>query len=118
MKGYTNHCAADGFSVGCTSGSGIPAGCVQFGVTRIHRLAGGRSRHVKTDHYGEIMPRAEYERICAERGYVKPYGRNTGNWDGFVQSRAARRRGYKPTGRAGERYERNARYHAERLAGK
>jgi hypothetical protein len=110
MKRDQKHGAAQGFTVSCMSGSGIPAGMVQYTVCRIVGT-GARQRFVKVDRYGEIMTREEAERHNRERGYSRPWGRNTGSFHGFVQSRAARKRGYKPTGVAGRWYERAQHYH-------
>lgn len=115
MKADQRHAAAKGFSVSHTSGSGIPAGMVRYTVCRMVG-DGNRQRFVKVDRYGEFMTREEAERHNRERGYSIPWGRNTGTFYGFVQSRAARKRGYKPTGDAGRKYERDQQYHAGRMA--
>lgn len=113
MKTNQRTCAAKGFGVSRTSGCGIPAGMVQYTTTRQIQRKNGQTVYMKVDRYGEFMTPQEAERHNRERGYSIPWGRNTGNFHGFIQSRAARKRGYTPTGAAGQWYQRQQELHAK-----
>lgn len=99
------------WSCGTTSGCGIDG--YEISVVRHydrHETKSGRYLMRAGQLNGRtVATREEADALRLEYGYLKPYSRN---WFGFRMTRAARRRGIRPTD-AG--YLRDRAYHAKRL---
>jgi hypothetical protein len=130
-RNLVSTCTSDTHSCGYTTGNTwrrrnggidnskpIPKGYCEYGTFRvIYRNINGveypKSYHIHSPEYGMIMTIEEANALNRERGYSVPYGRNVCN---FVQSRAARKRGYSPQGIGKHMYENRVLRYQEKMA--
>lgn len=94
-------CSTDKSVCGTMSGYGIPSGMVQYHTFMLIRNPDGRKNvyggysdfyHLDPPEYGKIMTQEEADKLDIASGRCNPVFRNSTR---FVQSRAARKRGYK-----------------------
>ncbi len=90
-------CSGRNHVCGLTTGSGIPTGMCTYGTFRVLKnRETDRTYHLMPPEYGNVMPIEDAHQLDQETGRATPYGRNVVE---FVQSRAARRRGFVSTDR-------------------